>query len=105
MSATAIPPSPSKTINPELIVEVDLNKRTPKKKPAVQSRLESSPRKPMTPEVIVARQKVAEQRRASIEHQKIEKAAHDVERAKELARKVKTEKENSPAASPVKPQQ
>jgi len=78
--------------------------RTPKKKPAVQSRLENSPRKVLTPEIIAQRQKTAEQRRQSIEHQKQEKAHQDVVHSKDVARRVRTEKENSPAPSPVKGQ-
>jgi len=48
--------------------------------------------------------KSAEQRRQSIEHQKQEKAHQDVVHSKDVARRVRSEKENSPAPSPVKGQ-
>jgi hypothetical protein len=47
----------------ENVITVEVSKRTPKKKTAVMERLENSPRKALTPEILKSRQLAADERR------------------------------------------
>jgi len=93
MSASPATPSKAEAF------DVEVQKRTPKKKPAVQQRLENSPRKILSPEDIKSRQEKAQKIRDNYEQQRVTKVSQHVEHIKDIRRR---EKENSPVSSPVK---
>eukprot|EP00013_Stygamoeba_regulata_P010889 CAMPEP_0177679746 /NCGR_PEP_ID=MMETSP0447-20121125/29775_1 /TAXON_ID=0 /ORGANISM="Stygamoeba regulata, Strain BSH-02190019" /LENGTH=336 /DNA_ID=CAMNT_0019188973 /DNA_START=53 /DNA_END=1063 /DNA_ORIENTATION=- len=68
----------------EQIIEVPVHKATPKRKPGVQSRLENSPMKVLTPDQLAVKEKRAEERRQEALAAKIEFAHAHLCKAKEV---------------------
>jgi len=76
------------------IIEVDKTEFTPVKTPTkvrtpLQERLQSSPRKVLSPEIIRTRQEQAQQRRLMFEEEKVNKAHAVVEHVKEVRERAK----------------
>eukprot|EP01098_Paradermamoeba_levis_P003576 TRINITY_DN160_c0_g1_i1.p1 TRINITY_DN160_c0_g1~~TRINITY_DN160_c0_g1_i1.p1 ORF type:complete len:178 (+),score=90.95 TRINITY_DN160_c0_g1_i1:158-691(+) len=86
------------------VFEVEVPKTPTKVKSSIQQKLENSPRKILTPEQLKEKDLKAEQRRESLEAAKVQKAHDNVEKAKQVAKQLKLNKENNVPPSPVKPE-